>query len=921
MTARILSCLIALTFVFVSGGPLSAAQPSQSPPVSAAAGSIVPTVSQAPRSLPVMSTDDVDPWASAAGFGSASAPNAGVAAVLAAATQVVAGDFHTCALTTAGGVKCWGQNSHFQLGDGTVTTHPTPVDVVGLASGVTALASGGYHTCALTAAGGVKCWGDNNFGQLGDGTLTNRSVPVAVVGLASGVIALTAHHNHTCVLTTAGGIKCWGSNGFGRLGDGTTTDRPKPVEVVGLASGATALAAGDYHTCALTAADGVKCWGFNASGQLGDGTMIDRHTPVDVVGLASGVTALAGGGFHTCALTTGGGAKCWGRNDSGQVGDGTTAYRVTPADVVGLADGVTALTAGYWHTCALAMTGGVRCWGNNIYGNLGDGTTTSQVTPVEVVGLASGMAALAAGNNHTCALTRAGGAKCWGSNSSGQLGDGTMPNRLAPVDVVGLASGMTALAAGGYHTCTLTAAGGVKCWGNNTFGQLGDGTAIIRATPGDVMGLADGVATLMAGDFHTCALTTAGGVTCWGRNNTGQLGDGTLISRSAPVAVVGLTDGVTALVTGNNHTCALTTAGGVKCWGSNASGQLGDGTMTDRVTPVDVVGLASGMTGLGAGASHTCALTAAGGVKCWGRNTYGQLGDGTTTDRLTQVNVVGLASDMTALAAGYSHTCALSMMGEAKCWGYNYYGQLGDGTRMDRLTPVDLVGLADRVTALTVGDYHACMLTTMGGAKCWGSSGYGQLGDGIGGTDRTTPVEVVGLANGVTAIAAGYTHTCAVSMTGGVKCWGQNNCGQLGVNPGWTPVGVVGFEGEPPYTLSGRVTDSDGQPLADVTITDGAGHITTSSAIGVYMFEGLAAGAYTLTPSKNGYTFSPVQRSVTAPPDATGQDFVGTRMDTPTPTATSTPTATRTRTATPTATGTPIIGCCRSYLPLILRGL
>jgi alpha-tubulin suppressor-like RCC1 family protein len=297
---------------------------------------------------------------------------------------------HTCALTSAGGAKCWGGNYYGELGDGTTTDRHTPVAVSGLASGVAAI-SAGFHTCALTSAGGAKCWGFNASGQLGDGTTTERHRPVDVSGLASGVAAIVAatqgdYPIHTCALTSGGGVKCWGGNDHGQLGDGTTTERHTPVDVVGLASGVAAIAAGDGHTCALTSGGGVTCWGSNRNGQLGDGTKTDRHTAVDVVGLASGVAAISAAGSHTCALTSAGGVKCWGGNGFGQLGDGTTTNRRTPVDVSGLASGVAAIAAGYSHTCALTSAGGAKCWGRNHYGQLGDGTTTQHHTPVAVVG-------------------------------------------------------------------------------------------------------------------------------------------------------------------------------------------------------------------------------------------------------------------------------------------------------------------------------------------------------------------------------------------------------------------------------------------------------------------------------------------------------------------------------------------------------
>jgi alpha-tubulin suppressor-like RCC1 family protein len=251
---------------------------------------------------------------------------------------IAAGEAHSCALTVGGGVKCWGRNRNGQLGDGTTEDRSTPVDVVGLTGGVEAIAVGQSHTCALMTEGGVKCWGANYSGQLGDGTTENRNTPADVVGLTGEVEAMTAGGSHTCALMVGGGVKCWGRNRNGQLGDGTTENRNTPVAVVGLASGVVAIAGGGLHTCALTVGGGVKCWGWNGFGQLGDGTTEDRSTPVAVVGLESGVAVIAAGatfyGTHTCALTTGARIKCWGFNSHGQLGDGTTRRRSTPVDVL-----------------------------------------------------------------------------------------------------------------------------------------------------------------------------------------------------------------------------------------------------------------------------------------------------------------------------------------------------------------------------------------------------------------------------------------------------------------------------------------------------------------------------------------------------------------------------------------------------------
>ena len=369
----------------------------------------------------------------------------------------------------------------------------------------------GSHTCALTTAGGVVCWGDNESGQLGDGTTTRRSTPTPVNGLGGNVAAIATGRVHSCALTASGGVACWGYNYYGQLGDGTTTNRTTPTLVSGLSSGVAAIAAGWYSTCALLTEGGAVCWGWNAGGHLGDGTTTNRWTPTPVSGLSSGVATIAVGAQHTCVLTISGGALCWGSN-GGKLGDGTTAGRLTPTPVVGLASGVVAIAPGQYHTCAVTTGGLARCWGDNYYGQLGDGTTTTRLTPTAVIGLSSGAAAIAADHYRSCALTAEGGVLCWGNNSWGQLGDGTTTTRSTPTAVSGLASGATAVSVGEFHTCAVTMGGGAKCWGKNWYGQLGDGTTADRTTPtAAVSSLHRGVTAIAASETTTCALTTAGG--------------------------------------------------------------------------------------------------------------------------------------------------------------------------------------------------------------------------------------------------------------------------------------------------------------------------------------------------------------------------------------------------------------------------
>ncbi len=717
------------------------------------------------------------------------------------AVAISSGEKHTCVVTDMGGVNCWGNNEHGQLGNGTMVNSNVPVEVKGVEN-VKAVAAGWAHVCALTKDGGVKCWGYNKNGELGNGKTVDSSLPVEVNGLSSGVAAIATKEDHTCAVTEAGAVKCWGYNEFGQLGDGTKTSRSVPVDVQGLTGNAVEAVAGWGHTCTLSAGGGVQCWGNNVYGQLGYGQEVTlRLSPVDVLEMQSGVIGISAAGGQTCVLSTGGGVRCWGNNKYGQLGDGTSEIRYSPVAVDGLAQGVAKVVAGWNHTCAVMGNGELKCWGWNYYGQLGDETKATQSRPVNVRRLMEDAVDVAPGLAHTCAITAAGGVKCWGRNDSGQLGEGTNLDSIVPLSITGLRSSLIppptngsagkarAVAAGAAHACALTGSGGVKCWGRNDHGQLGNGTQAASLAPVSVIGLTQAVVAVSASMTHTCALTSAGGVKCWGQNLYGGLGDGSISDRSEPVDVVGLNSGVFAVSTGGGFTCALMEDGRVKCWGYNQKGALGDGTTADRFTPVDVEGLGSDNSAIASGAEHACVLTTSGGVKCWGSNDYGQLGDGKVVSRGKPGFVVGVTSGARGISAGWSHTCAVLIEGGILCWGANGTAQLGDGTQGEEKTfPVIVAGLTENMILVGAGDNHTCALTAQGGVWCWGSNTYGQLGDGMffyGSGDSAVdwsplPVAVIGLETGGVAVSAGSNFTCAMTTLLQVKCWGSNTYGQLG---------------------------------------------------------------------------------------------------------------------------------------------
>jgi alpha-tubulin suppressor-like RCC1 family protein len=572
------------------------------------------------------------------------------------------------------------------------------------------------------------------------------------------------------------------------------------------------VTAGDAHTCALQPSGAVLCWGDNSAGQLGNGT-IGASSPaaVAVKGLTDAI-ALSAGARHTCALKGNGSVACWGSNSSGQLGDGSINDKAAATTVVGLTDAVAIsagqdLPIGVAHTCALKANGSVVCWGGNTYGQLGDGTRTDRTTTVAVTGL-SGVVALSAGSNHTCALKANGSAACWGLNTTGQLG--TNPNADIPIansflntkinptasQVISLTNAV-ALSAGSYHTCALKANGSATCWGNNSTGELGDGTTAISTISATVKGITDAVAISAGGiGFNakgsisyrgrTCALKANGAVACWGAIvNGGRI---RAQSQATPTIVAGLTE-TTALITGAYHTCALKKDGSLACWGNNDSGQLGNGNVgggipTGLVNSTSLNALAGGNIQLSLGGEHSCAVNG-GSVSCWGSNTFGQLGDGTTANSTTSRVVSSLVNAAT-ITAGTSHTCALKSDTTVVCWGKNTNGQLGNGATTLSTTPSPVTNLSG-VLQLSAGDSHTCAVknSTITGGKggpvvCWGNNGNGQLGDNST-VQSLIPVNVIGLTDAV-AVSAGANHTCAVKADSSVVCWGGNFLNQLG-NP------------------------------------------------------------------------------------------------------------------------------------------
>ena len=399
--------------------------------------------------------------------------------------------------------------------------------------------------------------------------------------------------------------------------------------------------------------------------------------------------------------------------------------------------------AGSSATCTVVVTftpTASSSYNNTLTLNYSTGLTTTNATRA-ITGVGATVTQVAAGGSHSCILLDSGSIKCWGLNSSGQLGDGTTVSKILPTLVSGISTA-TQITAGDDHTCARLSNGTIKCWGSDSAGQLGDDVTLANKTTPVLVAGSSGVLTVSAGAAHTCAVISDNTVYCWGSNNHGQLGDATTTDRPTPVAVSGMST-ATQLSTGANHTCARLTNSTVQCWGDNNSGQIGNSSNTDVNTPT-TAGSISTATAVTAGGAHSCALLSDNSMMCWGSDQFGQVGnDGSYSDQSAPA-VVASISSATAISSGDSHTCALLSNNHLACWGANVSGQIGNGNHTNEPTEVPVSSMTT-ATTIASGGSHSCALLSSGAVSCWGEDGSGELGDGQTGTNSDVPVSAVGL--------------------------------------------------------------------------------------------------------------------------------------------------------------------------------
>lgn len=648
---------------------------------------------------------------------------------------------------------------------GTTTAAPPPPPPPVSPASVTQLALGDQHSCALHADGLVSCWGDNQLGQLGDGTTERRATPVRAV--IDEVVEISARHHRTCARRREGAVFCWGA--------ATRNETPelRPARIAGVV-GATRVEAG----CAIVGGK-VRCFrrsnasheidrlddavhiASNEGFDIGGRTCVARANggvacwkvgePPEPVHGVTGAIAVAVGDDFACALRRNGAVTCWGGNGHGQLGRGPldNVWQKQlppprgPGAVAGARDAVELVAVGA-RACIRTSANRVACWGIT-------GTESASRSPgaIELAGVEA--SALALGGAHTCVIGKDATVSCWGRGSEGQLGMGWTAARTSPIEIAGVTDAVAVTASHG-RTCARRRGGTVVCWG------LGDPTA--REIPGLVDVLA------LAGSFDPCARDARGRVTCLAGLH------------ASPVPVSGIDDAVD-LGASITYGCAVRATGSVICWGKNLHGEFGNGKKEyhDVIAPREAAVGVTDAIAIAAGAFHACIVRKTGEVACSGDDLRDSvLDDG---EHLTPAAVPGLA-DARAIVAGLGYVCALRASGRVACWGSNHHGQLGDHSTTPRNEPENITGL-DGVVQIAGGDDTVCARGVGGELACWGRNTYGEVGDGTTGNRRLSPVKVVGVRDAVD-VSTADGHTCAVLKGGAVVCWGCADHGEVGTH-------------------------------------------------------------------------------------------------------------------------------------------
>jgi alpha-tubulin suppressor-like RCC1 family protein len=738
----------------------------------------------------------------------------------------------TLAAIFDGRVYSWGGNPTIMGNSRVRTNSPVPfnVDTSGVLNNknIVQLSGKNSHSLALDEDGNVYAWGFNTSGQLGNGNTTNSAIPILVNIPNSGkkIVQVSAGNQHSLALDEDGNLYSWGANSFGQLGDGSTSQKTTPVLVNTSTLNSkkiVQISAGAFYNLLITEDNEVYAWGVNSDGRLGDGSTSQRTTPVlvNTSTFAGNKIIQVSAGGYSLALDENGNVYAWGPNSYGQLGDGSTIQKTTPVLVntsTFAGNKIIQVSAGSGHSLALDENGNVYAWGENLNGKLGDGSTDQRTIPVLVntsTFAGNKIIYVGAGVGNSLVIDEFDHVYTWGRNTFGEVGIGsyesmfTTPKKVYNYGVL-YPKSIFKISGSYDYSLALDTNGQIYSWGYYEFLGIDVHNNQNRHFPVEVntSTFINNIVDIDVGLAHSLALDENGNVYSWGYNSSGQLGDGSTSQKTTPVLVNTSTfagNKIIQISASSFHSLALDENGNVYAWGENLNGQLGDGSTSQKTTPVLVntsTFAGNKIIQVSAGGndenSFSLALDENGNVYSWGYNSSGQLGDGSTSQKTTPVLVntsTFAGNKIIQISAGGSHSLALDEYENTYAWGANSYGQLGDGSTIQKTIPV-LVNTStfagNKIIQVSAGGSHSLLLDQEGSVFACGGGyiNYGQLGDGLGDvwTTRKQSIAVKVDTSGVLAdkqiinISAGYYHSLVFDENNDVYAWGYNSSGQLGTN-------------------------------------------------------------------------------------------------------------------------------------------
>lgn len=621
--------------------------------------------------------------------------------------------------------------------------------------------AGVFHTIEIRN-GTLWGYGYNEFGQLGDGSTINKTNPVQIDCTTSWANA-SCGFVHTLAVKSDGTLWAWGYNVFGQLGDGSNTNRAIPTQV-GNATNWVAIAGGAYHSLALKSNGTLWAWGQNLYGELGDGSTLERNSPIQI-GSENNWVSIAAGLGYSLALKSDGTLWAWGQNDYGQLGDGTTINRTTPVQVTLESDWVCVTTSAV-HNLALKSDGTLWAWGKNERGQLGNGTFDNlpHENPIQV-GNAADWKAISCGTQHSLALKSNGTLWAWGDNGQGELGNGTTIMQTTPTQI-GSSNNWVSITCGNDDYSFATKSDGTLwAWGSNLYGNLGDCTTNQHHSPIQTHVSLNGWSKIKGGLYHTLGIKENGTLWAWGINSLGLLGDGTVINRPSPVQI-GTDSSWIDISPGFYHSLGLKSDGTLWAWGANTHGELGDGTLINSLNPKQI-GIDNDWRSISASGEYSIALKSNGTFWAWGYNNEGQLGVGSTAER-HDPEQIGTDTNWICIASSSYHSLALKSNGTLWAWGYNIVGQLGDGTTINQYSPVQ-IGADNKWIGISVSQLNSFALKSDGTLWSWGNNANGQLG--YGGPEQHSPMQIGSDTNWI-CLSSGTFHSHALKADGTLWAWG-----------------------------------------------------------------------------------------------------------------------------------------------------